>query len=228
MKLYVFDSCPFCVRVKALIGLKGLDCEIENIVLGPLPKELEGKVEKFSVPMLMIPGAEGGESVVMPESADIIRYLDQLDQQPILDRYEPSPALDNWLTDNRPDSAALCYPRMPLLNLPELASPEAVKAFSSSRKEAFGASLEEMLAKTEQHTPGVEDRLPELENILDIKALLNGEREINLDDFHAFAELRNLAMVKEINWPDNIEAYIKRLSETTGIALYPAIGKAGS
>lgn len=76
MKLHVFDSCPFCVRVKTVIGLKHLDCEISPMTLGQLPESLEGKLERLTVPVLELPKQDDHDDTVMVESLDIIRYLD--------------------------------------------------------------------------------------------------------------------------------------------------------
>ncbi len=132
MKLYVFDSCPFCVRVRALVGLKRIDCELVYLVAGALPEQLSDRVERFSVPILEVPGIGGDQSSIMQESDVILRYLDQLDVRPALDRYTVNDATNRWLKQISPLLDPLCYPRMRLLELPELASAQARAFFEDS------------------------------------------------------------------------------------------------
>lgn len=75
LALYYFDGCPFCVRVLRAIDTLRLDVELRNIYenrdyLSEL-REVRGRT---TVPVLRITRADG-EDRWMPESADIVRYL---------------------------------------------------------------------------------------------------------------------------------------------------------
>ena len=75
LALYYFDGCPFCVRVLRAIDTLGLDVELRNIYedrgyLDEL-REVRGRT---TVPVLRITSPDG-EDRWMPESADIVRYL---------------------------------------------------------------------------------------------------------------------------------------------------------
>lgn len=84
--------------MRALIGIKRINCEIVYIDAGHIPGHLLEKVENFSVPILEVPGATPEEiSSVMQESADIVRYLDRFDGQALFDRYDISQKLQQWL-----------------------------------------------------------------------------------------------------------------------------------
>jgi glutaredoxin len=75
LALYYFDSCPFCVRVLRAIDTLGLDVELRNIYEVPdYLKELRDVRGRTTVPVLRITSANG-EDRWMPESADIVRYL---------------------------------------------------------------------------------------------------------------------------------------------------------
>ena len=219
MKLHVFDSCPYCVRVKALIGIKGLDCQIYPMVLGQLPESIEGKLEKFSVPILEVFEPENGESTVMIESLDIFRKLDSIGT-PLFFSYEPSEKVVELLAKLQQAKALLCYPRMPLMNLPELSSDEAIKVFRKSREEAIGQTLEQAIENTDQYIPGVEKVVDELEQALMPEAFINGDRNLNIDDVVAFAELRNLTMVGEFNFSEQMQAYLDVISSRSNVPLY--------
>jgi glutaredoxin len=75
LALYYFDGCPFCVRVLRAIDTLGLDVELRNIYEVPdYLKELREVRGRTTVPVLRITSPDG-EDRWMPESADIVRYL---------------------------------------------------------------------------------------------------------------------------------------------------------
>ncbi|MFM2601014.1 glutaredoxin 2 [Vibrio fortis] len=224
MKLHVFDSCPFCVRVKTVIGLKNLDCEISPMTLGQLPESLEGKLERLTVPVLELPNQDGHDDTVMVESLDIIRYLDKQDD-PMFTSYEVSDALNNLLKQLYPISAQLLYPRMPLLNLPELSTPDALSIFVESRKETLGQSIDQALETTEVYLPELKGLLEELDTLLDIDALVTGERKLNINDIAAFSELRNYTMVAELEMSERMMNFVSFIASRSGVSLYPPIGQ---
>ncbi|AIW15562.1 glutaredoxin 2 [Vibrio tubiashii] len=223
MKLHVFDSCPFCVRVKTVVGLKNIDCEISPMTLGQLPESLAGKLERLTVPVLE-QWKHDGEQTVMVESLDIIRYLDQQDE-PMFTSYEVSEALSNLLKRLYPVSAQLLYPRMPRLNLPELSTPGALSMFVESRKDALNQSIEQALQKTEEYLPELKRLLEELELLLDIDALVSGERKLNIDDIAAFSELRNYTMVAELEMSERMKSFVCFIASCSGMSLYPPISQ---
>jgi glutaredoxin len=75
LALYYFDGCPFCVRVQRAIDVLGLDVELRNIYTDPAYlAELREVRGRTTVPVLRITSPDG-EDRWMPESADIVRYL---------------------------------------------------------------------------------------------------------------------------------------------------------
>ncbi|MEZ9474930.1 glutaredoxin 2 [Vibrio splendidus] len=223
MKLHVFDSCPFCVRVKTVVGLKNIDCAISPMTLGQLPESLEGKLERLTVPVLE-QRQHDGKHTVMVESLDIIRYLDQQDE-PMFTRYEVSEALNNLLKRLYPISAQLLYPRMPRLNLPELSTPDALSLFVESRKGALSQSIEQALERTEEYLPELKRILEELDSLLDIDVLVSGERKLNIDDIAAFSELRNYTMVAELEMSERMMSFVSFIASRSGMSLYPPISQ---
>ncbi len=72
LRLYHFDSCPYCARVRRAVKDLGLDVELVNIHRDPAARtELVAATGRQTVPVLRI---EDGD-VWMPESGDILRYL---------------------------------------------------------------------------------------------------------------------------------------------------------
>ena len=75
LALYHFDGCPFCMRVRRAIDLLGIDVELRNIYEDR--EHLEALMEargRATVPVLRITSPNGDDRW-MPESADIVRYL---------------------------------------------------------------------------------------------------------------------------------------------------------
>ncbi|KPV97686.1 Glutaredoxin-2 [Pseudoalteromonas sp. P1-9] len=223
MKLHVFDSCPFCARVRAFIGLKNLKCEICPMTLGQWPESLEGKLERLTVPALE-QQQHDDKSTVMVESLDIIRYLDQQDE-PMFTSYEVSEALNNLLKRLYPVSSQLLYTRMPQLDLPELSTSNALSMFVESRKEVLGQPIEQALQRTEEYLPELKLLLNELDSLLDIDALVSGERKLNIDDIAAFSELRNYTMVAELEMSGRMMSFVSLIVSRSGMSLYPPISQ---
>lgn len=75
LALYYFDGCPFCVRVQRAIVALGLDVELRNIYRETsYLDELREARGRTTVPVLRITSPHGEERW-MPESADIVAYL---------------------------------------------------------------------------------------------------------------------------------------------------------
>ncbi|MES0884286.1 glutaredoxin 2 [Roseibium sp. SCP14] len=226
MKLYVFDSCPYCTRTRTLIGLKDIPCDIDCVVAGALPDHLKGKVGRFSVPILEIPNAAEGLDGVMQESSQIIDHLDGVSGERLLSVTSPSKDVQDWLDTNRPAINALCYPRMPALKLPELGSPKAMEYFLSSRPESIGMSLLDALAKTNDLTSQLKSSLEELSVVADTEIYLQRNRPISFDDLVVFAELRNLTMVKELRLPATLAQFVVQISQEASVPVYRGIAAA--
>lgn len=73
--LYHFPACPYCQLVQRTLDELGLEIEQRNIRLEPTyAEELRRARGRITVPVLRILADDGSERW-MPESADIVRYL---------------------------------------------------------------------------------------------------------------------------------------------------------
>lgn len=78
LALYYSPTCPFCQRVMKVIARLGLDVEMRNVMEDPKRRdELIEARGRATVPVLWIKSPEG-EVRWMPESLDIIRYLEHM------------------------------------------------------------------------------------------------------------------------------------------------------
>ena len=77
LALYYFDGCPFCSMVKSGIEDLGVDVELRNIFQNPEYRdELVAARGRATVPVLRIT-SPNGEERWMPESREILRYLEK-------------------------------------------------------------------------------------------------------------------------------------------------------
>ena len=77
LSLYGYPQCPFCQRVLRAARALGLEIPLRNTLSGgDHEKELQAACGRTTVPVLCIEGP-GDETVWLPESADIVRYLEQ-------------------------------------------------------------------------------------------------------------------------------------------------------
>jgi glutaredoxin len=80
--LYQFASCPFCRRVRGVIDRLGIDVELRDILLDQgFRDELIAERGRATVPVLRITSPDASERW-MPESSDIIAYLEELYGKP--------------------------------------------------------------------------------------------------------------------------------------------------
>ncbi|MCA9552581.1 MAG: glutathione S-transferase N-terminal domain-containing protein [Myxococcales bacterium] len=76
MALYYYDTCPFCIRVLRAASKLGVDLELRDIFQDRKHyMDLTSARGRATVPVLRYTDADG-EDVWMPESADIIRFLE--------------------------------------------------------------------------------------------------------------------------------------------------------
>jgi len=76
MALYYYDTCPFCIRVLRAASRLGVDLELRNIFQDRQHyADLAAARGRTTVPVLRYTD-DDGKDIWMPESADIIRFLE--------------------------------------------------------------------------------------------------------------------------------------------------------
>ncbi len=208
MKLYIFETCPFCVRARIMAGLKDLSPELVYVAPGQIPPELDGRIERLTVPILV-----DGETLIQG-STEIIRYIGAIGS-PLLPSYGTGPELEEWRKAIATPLNALCYPRMPHLSVPELASSEARAFFERAMPERIGMAFADAFAKTPQLVAEVEASLPR------VTPFLTGK--FSFDTLAALSDLRSLTMVAELDFPEQISAPFHELMTRAGIAPFTPV-----
>ncbi len=76
LALYHFEGCPYCTRARAAINRLGVEVELRDIFSDSKHRDdLVQAQGRATVPVLRI-SSPNGEERWMPESADIVRYLE--------------------------------------------------------------------------------------------------------------------------------------------------------
>ena len=213
MKLYIYDHCPFCVKARMIFGLKNLPVELIVMLNDDeaTPKKLIGQK------MATIPQKPDG--CAMPESTDIVRFVDNQDRQPLLTGKQ-NPAIAEWLRRVNGYVNKLLLPRIAEAAFAEFATPEARHYFRDKKQASLGD-----FAELRKHAPGfiknISDDLRQLDKLIVKPNAVNGE--LSEDDIHLFPLLRSLTLVSGIEWPSRVADYRDNMAKQTQVNLLSSI-----
>ncbi|SUC09962.1 glutaredoxin GrxB protein [Pasteurella canis] len=210
MQLYVYDHCPYCVRAMMIFGLKELDVKM-NVLLNDDEVTPTNLVGKKVVPILI---KEDGEA--MPESLDIVNYIDTHYCTPIVQK-DVRPEVEAVLKDITSYSNYLLMPRFIKLDVPEFATQSAIDYFTKKKTEYVGDFAQHM-SKTDEYLSRLELDLDKLESLVIGGTSLN--QSLSLEDILVFPILRNLTCVKGLKFPEKIDNYVKKMSALSKVNLY--------
>ncbi|EIV2911340.1 glutaredoxin 2 [Serratia bockelmannii] len=209
MKLFIYDHCPFCVKARMIFGLKRLPIRLVTLLNDDetTPFNLIGKK---MVPILI---KDNGEA--MPESLDIVRYVDGLDGKPVLTG-RTNPAIAEWLQRVGGYSVKLLLPRIAHADFEEFATASARQYFIDKKQASIG-DFAEHLANSADLIAQLEADLQTLSPLIVSADAVNGE--LSEDDIHLFPLLRSLSIVAGVALPDNVEAYRNRMAQRSEVPL---------
>ncbi|OAT20601.1 glutaredoxin 2 [Buttiauxella noackiae ATCC 51607] len=209
MKLYIYDHCPFCLKARMIFGLKNIPVEL--VVLQnddeATPTKMIGKK--------MAPILQKDDSRYLPESMDIVHYVDKLDGEPLLTG-AANAAISDWLRHVNSYVQHLLLPRIAKAPFDEFATP-AARAYFTQKKEAMIGSFADHLTHSPGLTKKISDDLRKLDKLIVQPNAVNGE--LSDDDIHLFPLLRNLTLVAGIEWPSRVAAYRDNMAKQTQINL---------
>lgn len=209
MKLYIYDHCPFCIKARMIFGLKNIPVEL-NVFLSDdeaTPTRMIGQK--------MAPILQKDDSRYLPESMDIVHYVDKVDGSPLLTG-QPNPAVDSWLRKVNGYVNRLLIPRFAKARFDEFSTPGARNYFINKKEAAIGNFAEHLA-----HSPGliknISDDLRALDKLIVKPNAVNGE--LSDDDIHLFPLLRNLTLVAGVVWPTRVADYRDNMAKQTQINL---------
>nr|WP_255668968.1 glutaredoxin 2 [Buttiauxella sp. A2-C1_F] len=209
VKLYIYDHCPFCLKARMIFGLKNIPVELVVLLNDDevTPTKMIGKK--------MAPILQKDDSRYLPESMDIVHYVDKLDGEPLLTGAANS-AISDWLRHVNSYVQHLLLPRIAKAPFDEFATP-AARAYFTQKKEAMIGSFADHLTHSPGLTKKISDDLRKLDKLIVQPNAVNGE--LSDDDIHLFPLLRNLTLVAGIEWPSRVAAYRDNMAKQTQINL---------
>jgi len=209
--LYVYDHCPFCIRVRFALGVKNIKHDIRFLMNddADTPTSLVGKK--------IAPIWTFGEQV-MPESLDIIKMLDADERFGPTNLIRPASGrtdLKEWQSKHQNLWRILQRPRYVHSQsvLPEFQQQDArdyfkrghfvpldghdKASFKALSKEEIDAYFDRAIAMTAESIPKANEALRELD------ALIHSEEcaspgGISYDDVDLWARLRSVSIVKGV------------------------------
>jgi glutaredoxin 2 len=212
MRLYLFEHCSLCFRVRMIAALKRLHLQ-ETVVLDDDSDTMIALVGKRVIPILV-----KDDQKPMLESMEMVSYIDGLGSSVLTGPALPEIAA--WEADVVPKTAPLTQPRYPLLGLPEFASVAALDHYQLRKRKTLG-DLVELRANTGRY---IADLLPDLDRL---EALIASPRAINgqlsLHDIRVLPLLRSAAVVKGLRFPPKVRAYFEEMMDHIGYKPLPAV-----
>ncbi|HEV8028943.1 MAG TPA: glutaredoxin 2 [Stellaceae bacterium] len=212
MKLYMFEHCSLCFRVRMAAALKGLHLQ-EVVVLEDDTDTMVGLVGKRVVPIVVT-----DEGKPMLESMDMVRYIDRRGE-PILTGPERR-EIDAWAGEFAAKTAPLTWPRYPLLGLPEFATVAALDHYMLRKRKAIGDFVE-LRANTRQYVKALMPDLDALDRMIESPLAVNGT--ISYDDIRVLPLLRSAAVVAGLRFPRKVRDYFESMMSRLGHRPLPAV-----
>lgn len=205
MRLYLFDHCYLCFRVRMIAALKRLHLQ-EIVVLDDDTETMVSLVGKRQVPIFirddgkpMLESDGLGASVLTgPERTEIAA----------------------WEKATAPKAAPLTQPRYLLLGLPQFGTAAALDHYTMRKRRTLG-DLVELRAKTRELMRELTPSLEELDRMIESPQAMNGA--LSLDDVRVLPMLRSSAVVKGLRFPDNVRRYYETMMDNLGYQPLPAI-----
>jgi glutaredoxin 2 len=208
MKLFYYEHCPFCIRVLMLIHFKNLS--VEKIVL--LNDDEETPIAMIGKKMLPVLQKDNGD--YLPESLDILQYLDHLDES-ILPAHNEPEVIVKWLNEAKPYLNQLTRPRMIHYPFKEFATPSARHYFELKKSEQIG-SFSKLITQTEE----ILRKFQPILNKINDQARDMTNKDLTWEDIYLFPYLLSLTLVQELQWPHIIKEYLDSKCDLFRIPLY--------
>ncbi|PVZ85051.1 glutaredoxin [Serratia sp. S1B] len=209
MKLFIYDHCPFCVKARMIFGLKNLPVRLVTLL---------NDDEHTPVSMIgqkMVPILQKDDGSYMPESMDIVHYVDNLDGKPVLIG-KTNPAISEWLKQTSRFSGKLLFPRIANADFEEFAT-DSARCYFTEKKQAVAGDFATLLADSADYIVQLEEALQQLSPLIQSPDAVNGT--LSEDDIHLFPLLRSLSIVAGVTLPNNVEAYRNRMAQRSDIPL---------
>lgn len=232
-KLYIYDHCPFCVRVRLALGLKNVKHELVFLANDDVttPTNLVGKKV---VPIFQT------TDLIMPESLDIIAKVDSDPTFGSIGHFKQMSSrsdVSEWQDKVKSIFGTLQRPRYMESVLAEFQQYDSKLAFINNHpippyakkdwKESFSQDqrvniYKETFVSTTSLIQQGNNALLELDKLLYSDEYVT-EGGLSLDDIDLWSRLRSITIIKGIIWPSKLRTYMDKLSQAGDVPLYDNI-----
>jgi glutaredoxin 2 len=212
MRLYLFEHCSLCFRVRMAAALKRRHLQ-ETVVLDDDSATMISLVGKRVIPILV---KDDGQPML--ESMDMVAYIVSRGAPVLIGPQRSEVA--SWASTAADKTAPLTWPRYPLLGLPELATIAAHDHYVVRKRQALG-DLVELRGKTRDHIDALMPELEKLDAMIESPTAVNGQP--SLDDIRVLPLLRSAAVVKGLRFPKKVRDYFETMMSRIGYQPLPAV-----
>jgi glutaredoxin 2 len=212
MRLYLFEHCSLCFRVRMTAALKRLHLQ-ETVVLEDDSGTMVDLVGKRVIPILV-----KDDGAPMLESMDMVAHIDAIGDPVLTGPQRPEIAI--WADSVVPKSVPLTWPRYPLLGLPEFGTVAAHDHYLVRKHKTLGDFVE-LRAKTHEQIDALMPDLERLDRLIESPMAVNGK--LSLDDIRVLPLLRSAAVVKGLRFPHKVRDYFETMMSRIGYQPLPAI-----
>lgn len=214
--LHVYDHCPFCTRARMALGFKRAPYVL-NVLANDDVATPTSLIGRKLVPILQ-PGGVNDARGARAESLDIVKLIDSDSRYgPVHTILPKSPRtdLDNWAATVMPLAMQLCFPRFSRARLPEFPTQASRHAFEMRHPLGY-YDYEQCLRRTHQFGAELGFRLCQLESMIFSEQFVT-EGGFSIDDILLYPVLRMLTVVKDIEFPPKVRAYIQSIASQTQV-----------
>jgi glutaredoxin 2 len=212
VRLYLFEHCSICFRVRMAAALKRLHLQ-ETVVLEDDSDTMIRLVGKRRVPILV-----KDDGTPMLESMDMVAYIDGLSAPVLIGPQRSEVAA--WADAVVDKTVPLTWPRYPLLGLPEFSTVAALDHYIVRKRKRLGDFVE-LRAKTREQIDAVMPELETLDRLIESPMAVNGE--LSLDDIRVLPLLRSAAVVKGLRFPQKVREYFEAMMSRIGYQPLPLV-----
>jgi glutaredoxin 2 len=212
MRLYLFEHCSICFRVRMAAALKRLHLQ-ETVLLEDDSEAMIKLAGRRVVPILV---KDDGQPML--ESMDMVAHIEAIGE-PILVGPQRG-ELAAWASATADKTAPLTWPRYPLLGLPEFSTVAAHDHFVVRKQKRLG-DLVELRARTRELIDALMPNLEKLGGMIESPSAVNGK--LSLDDIRVLPLLRSAAVVKGLRFPRKVRDYFETIMSRIGYQPLPAV-----
>jgi glutaredoxin 2 len=212
MRLFMFEHCSLCFRVRMIAALKRLHLQ-ETVVLDDDSDTMIGLVGKRVIPILV---KDDGQPML--ESIDMVSHIDGIGGSVLTGPQRGE--VSEWAEKIVAKTAPLTMPRYPLLGLPEFGTVAALDHYTLRKRKTFGDFVE-LRAYTRRYISELLPDLQALDRLIETPAAINGK--LSLDDIRVLPLLRSAAIVKGLRFPPSVREYFETMMNRIGYQPLPVV-----